>query len=391
MDRRGISSPDRIQKLEIEDWLRQADNLIRQGRYIAADEKLQKVLAVHPTSTVALSYHDRIQFLIRQLSQRVGLTAEAQTEIRAYRDLLLQRKSNLINATLAAARQMIEGGYLKKASEEVKKVLGIDPQNVYATALLQRIAEANQKVASSECSESELQYASLLAESWKSGAPGESQAMILDAMQGSLGIADERRRTLEKDARNALYKRALEEIWATGGLAAFTMTAVEDLRVRYRITQLDQSLIEAAFLKEVRRNRLRGTVLIVDEESGILAELSARLRQHHYAVVAAANFDEAVAAFDAIQVDAVITEVRFGGVHQGYDLFEYVRATAGLQKIPFLFMTTGLDRTSLLIAKRLGIDDVLTKPIDGDLMVATLTGALQRYAAVRVRRNNGDR
>jgi CheY-like chemotaxis protein len=63
-----------------------------------------------------------------------------------------------------------------------------------------------------------------------------------------------------------------------------------------------------------------------------------------------------------------------------------VRATAGLQKIPFIFVTRELDRTSLLVAKRLGIDDVLGTPVDGDLLLSSLAGALQRYAPPRSRK-----
>jgi hypothetical protein len=210
------------------------------------------VLSVHPTSTVALSYHDRIQFLIRQLSQRVGLTAEVQAEIRAYRSLLLQRKSNLINASLASARQMIDSGYLAKASEEVKKVLGIDPTNAYAKALLQRLAETKYKVETNGfpkgCSSPR---------SWpnrggterrersrrESPTPWRSRSESRTPPQGP-----------EKEARSRLYREALEEIWATAGWRPSTWGPWRCPAPLPHLTARPHAP-ESAFLKEVRRNR----------------------------------------------------------------------------------------------------------------------------------------
>ena len=71
-------SIDGIQRMQIEDWLRQADKFIRSGRYLAADEVLQKIFAIDPENEVAESYQNRIQFLIKQLSHRVGLTKDIQ-------------------------------------------------------------------------------------------------------------------------------------------------------------------------------------------------------------------------------------------------------------------------------------------------------------------------
>ncbi|HZY10825.1 MAG TPA: hypothetical protein VFF29_06690, partial [Bacteroidota bacterium] len=55
-----------------------------------------------------------------------------------------------------------------------------------------------------------------------------------------------------------------------------------------------------------------------------------------------------------------------------------IRGTPATAHVPFLFMTSTMDRTTLVISKRLGVDDFLTKPLDYELLFATMTGKLLR-------------
>jgi Tfp pilus assembly protein FimV len=80
----GPASVERYRKQQIDEWLRHADRYIRAGRYIAADELLQKVRRMQPTNELAANYQDRIHFLVRQLSQRVGLEKSIQMEVRRF-------------------------------------------------------------------------------------------------------------------------------------------------------------------------------------------------------------------------------------------------------------------------------------------------------------------
>ena len=84
MEEIRTASIDVNQKTQTEEWLREADKNIRMGRYLAADELLQKIFAIHPQNTTAHAFQDRIQFLIRQLSQRVGLEDDMYKEIKKY-------------------------------------------------------------------------------------------------------------------------------------------------------------------------------------------------------------------------------------------------------------------------------------------------------------------
>lgn len=378
MTERTPPNTNRLRELEISEWLRQSDRLIREGRYVAADDLLQKILTLSPENDTARSYQERIQILVKQLGQRVGLSQEMQTEVRKYRDLIVERRSNRLNSSLLNARKMLEDGYLKKAYEQASLALALDPENSYAGELLRRVETLQRAGGGETTTEHELQFCSLLKESWKQGKPSQDQEEIISSIQVKLSIPGERRLTLERGIRNGLYREALIDIWNTGGIAAFSITEVELLRGRYAISRIDHSLIEADVLKAVRKNRVRGTILLVDEDNDTLLELATKLRAQSYAVIAAGTLDEAFAALGSVTVDAVISEVNFSDGVFGFDLFEFVRSQSGRNRVPFIFMSAVLDRTTLLIGKRLGVDDLLTKPVDTELLVATLQGTSRR-------------
>jgi CheY-like chemotaxis protein len=366
------------QKRLIDDWLRQADKYIHAGRYLAADELLQKVLNVHPENEIAISYLDRIQFLVKQLSTRVGLNKETQLEVRKFRDLQIGRKGNQINSMLVTAQKMIEDGHLKKAHEQTSRALGLDSDNSYAKALLQRINELEKAYGSSTEFENEIQFRKILTEAWKEGVPARTEGEQLSTTQSRFKISDKRRSELEREIKNSWYKESLRDLWLAGGLASFNMDLVEKLRSKFDISRLDHSFIESSLLKEVRKNKVRGTILVVDPDDASLLTLSQILRSHHYAVIAATTIDEALASVKEVTPDVILSEVKFGDGSLGFELFEFIRATPATQRAPFIFLNSSLDRTSLLIGKRLGVDDVLPKPVDGELLVATITGALLR-------------
>ncbi len=62
----------------------------------------------------------------------------------------------------------------------------------------------------------------------------------------------------------------------------------------------------------------------------------------------------------------------------GLELFEFIRTTHATRHAAFIFMAPAFDRTTVLIGKRLGVDEFILKPVDYELLVATLAGMLLR-------------
>ena len=373
------SSLSAMQRAQVDDWLKQADRLIRAGRYLAADDLLQKVLAADPDNSTGHAYLDRIQFLIKQLSQRVGLTQDIQAEIRNYRDLALRRKSNQVSSLLINTQKLIDKGNFTKAAEHLNRALALDPENAYAKAVRLRLADAQQHTGGvAVASDQESKFCSILQESLRDGNPSEAQRAILLKMREELKISPQRADVLERETRNALYKNALHGIWSTGGLSAFSNESIESLRSKYEIARIDHSMIESALLREVRVNKIKGTVLLVEGDEESLLEMSARIRANFYAVIAAGSFGEALAILKSTIPDVVVCNVNFDTGSGGFDLYEYIRSSPPTQKLPFFFVASPLDRATMIIGKRLGVDEFFTKPIDYEIFFATIAGKLGR-------------
>ena len=378
---------DAIKRMEVEEWLRHADRLMREGRYLTADELLQKVLSIQPENEVASSYQERIQFLIRQLSQRVGLSKEIQAEIRKYKEATLQRRATQISQYLVTAQRLIEEGYFRKALEQANRALALDPDSLYGKNIQQRLIELLRKD-SAELSKTEAEYRfrTMLREAWQNGEPPGDKQAALDDKQKEIGISTGTRLALEREVRNSLYKEALSETWLVGGISAFTLQQIDSLREKYRISRIDHSFIEATLLREIRKNKVKATVFVVDEDENSLLEIANHLRVHSFAVVAAANVEEVTATLKSITPDLVLSEISIGSGLGSFDLYELIRSNPSTRSTPFFFMSTLFDRATLLSGKRLGVDEFITKPIDFDLLFATIDGLLARRSESQRRR-----
>jgi CheY-like chemotaxis protein len=364
------------QKIQLDDWLRQADKCIREGRYIGADEFLQKVFKVQPENTTAHTYQDRIQFLVNQLAQRIGLQSNLHAEIRKYREMILQRKSNEINICLVQARQFLESGSFDNAADQVRRALAIDVNNLYAKELQNRINELRGTGGEHNAKEQEYMFRALIKESWGNGRPSEDQQRIITGMQQKYNITEEQYRQHERDVKSELYFEVLHGLWLDGGLVGFTDEIIAELMKRFSISRIEHAAIESKLLNQVRKNRVRGTIMIVDSDDSLLKEFTYKLRLQSFAIISAIDVDEALASMKLVKPTFVLSEVEFPGKASGFDLFQAIRLTSEGRNIPVFFLTSSLDRTTQIIGKRLGVDEFFTKPLDYELLLATLSGKL---------------
>src|ERR1041384_5270516 len=228
------------QQSRIAELLLQSDRLIHSGRYSAADEILQQILDADPGNDNARKYQERIQYLVKQLSQRSDLTKDARDEIRKYSQLLASRKVAESRALLNTARASIEQGDIRKASFDIVRALALDPGNSYAKALMQLLTDMQKKrAASPDDPDSIFCYRSFVWETWHLGNPSEAQLGILKGVQKQLAIGDDAAKRVERESRNRLYKDALAAIWRSGGIAAFSLREVEELQRKFGIPAID--------------------------------------------------------------------------------------------------------------------------------------------------------
>jgi CheY-like chemotaxis protein len=378
-DRTGFPTPEEMLQSRIVDWLRQADSLIRSGKFTAAAEVLQKIFDVKPGHDVATAYHNRLELTVKQLSQRSTLTREVFEEIEKYKEYQRRKQNSTINKILLQVQKLIAELEFDEALIELRKVIAVDSSNTVALTLINKI-EDMKKAAEQE--KKDAKFKSIVMDVWREGVPSEYQGKVVQQVQEMLGITDERRAVLEHEVRNLLYKEALKSILLASGLEGFSPETIDSLRKKYSIDVKEYSALEAELLKEVRKNKVKGIVFILDSDEKFLQSLARQLRMKSYAVMSATSTYDAANTLMQVLPDIIISEVTFQGEPLGFDFYEFVRSNEKSRNIPFIFMSESFDRSAMLIGKRLGVDDFFSKPLDFEMLYATLDGKMLRKASV---------
>lgn len=124
-------------------------------------------------------------------------------------------------------------------------------------------------------------------------------------------------------------------------------------------------------------------VLCVEDERSLRANIVEELAEAGYSVIEA---DDGQAALDLMadhRPDLILCDItmpRMGG----YELLKRVRALGeGRANVPFVFLTALSDRLAVIEGKTAGADDYLSKPIDFDVMLATIRSRLDQVARIR--------
>ena len=125
-------------------------------------------------------------------------------------------------------------------------------------------------------------------------------------------------------------------------------------------------------LKAPRRRRRNELVLLVDQDERVLTSLTSALRTYGFGALGAGGLDEAIEATAEFKPDMIVSEVNFENGSVGYDLYLWIRTNVATQDLPFLFLATRIDRDVLIAGKRLGVTDFILKPLDEDLVVASI-------------------
>ena len=113
-------------------------------------------------------------------------------------------------------------------------------------------------------------------------------------------------------------------------------------------------------------------ILCIEDEPEILADIADELRDHGFAVDEARSAEAALPMVETCAPDLIVCDMQMPGMN-GRDLLELLRGrTDALGEVPFVFLTAFGDRKTMLDGRRAGADDYLVKPIDYDLLIATV-------------------
>ena len=120
-------------------------------------------------------------------------------------------------------------------------------------------------------------------------------------------------------------------------------------------------------------------ILIVDDNQKILFNLKLLLKHKGYKPITATNGVEALEilsnlgeAPDLILCDIVMPKM------DGYEFYQKVSENPGYNFTPFIFITAKTDPEDVRLAKKLGVDDYITKPFKKEDLLAIITGKIQQ-------------
>jgi DNA-binding response OmpR family regulator len=128
---------------------------------------------------------------------------------------------------------------------------------------------------------------------------------------------------------------------------------------------------------ESEGEREKTKILIADDEEDILKLLEIRLNGAGYEVVKARNGKEALGSAFKEKPDLIVMDVMMPEM-DGFEATKQLRSKLQTAVIPILMLTAKKDKESELEGIDAGADDYITKPFDGDILLARIKMLLGR-------------
>ncbi|MEE9288713.1 MAG: response regulator, partial [Bacteroidota bacterium] len=373
-------------KERIAKHLRTADEIIRTGRYDEAMREVEAVLRIDPKNYYARSFQERIRYFQRKAQQQVETQAEE-----------MDRRVEVVSQLLQTADKYIELKDYKRALDQIAKVFAIDPKNYYAQSYSDRIdmlmheqmgvesvgekkrpipapvprpkqPEFVPEKASEDTRASVSMYRELLKEMWFDGKLTDDEVEELEKVRETFGISMQQHEELHKEVKVDAYVDALRIAWRDGVVTMNEKEALELMRKKFAITLEEHMSAEAKILWAKGTPSVKGTILIVDDESGFLHWVAGTLRKHGYEVVTAETVEDALRALEGEIPALILADVVFPepGLN-GFEFYGRVRENQRWKNIPFLLMSAISDEFVVRAGMRLGVNNFITKPFNFEL------------------------
>lgn len=127
-------------------------------------------------------------------------------------------------------------------------------------------------------------------------------------------------------------------------------------------------------------------ILCIEDEDALREDIVEELRDTGYEALEAANGRAGLAVILDQRPDLVLCDVNMPDMN-GYELLTTLRDDhPECDDIPFVFLSALADRRHIIAGKRLGADDYLTKPVDFELLLATVHSRLRQISRLNERK-----
>jgi two-component system alkaline phosphatase synthesis response regulator PhoP len=124
------------------------------------------------------------------------------------------------------------------------------------------------------------------------------------------------------------------------------------------------------------------TILVVDDEPGIVQIARDYLERAGYRIVTAADGQHALRLARSEVPSLVVLDLMLPGM-DGLDVTRAIRGDPATRSIPIIMLTARVEETDRLIGLELGADDYITKPFSPRELVARVRAVLRRTEGPR--------
>ena len=134
------------------------------------------------------------------------------------------------------------------------------------------------------------------------------------------------------------------------------------------------------------------TILIIDDEPGLLMGLAATIKRSGYGVITAEDGEKGLQKAKETLPDLILCDIMMPPPN-GFELRKLMSLDPKLASIPFIFLTARTDPMDKINGLKEGADDYITKPFVTDELLARIEAVLRRVntaAGTRPRSNEGD-
>ena len=327
----------------ISELLKSADRAIKENNLDGALNFIDKVFSIEQRNVYARAYQERILAL-----------KEAEAKDKASVEKKVQPPPQ--KAMPPAEKKKSD---VPVSAAEEKKASSAPP-----------LPQSAQKIASLHLPHSPAAleaYRTLLTEIWVDGNVSIEEQSQIDSMKDTFAITEKEHADIERQVRIDAYLNSIREAWKLG------VTSFVDIRKRFKISDQEHLSVEQTINQFLQSLKVKGTVLLLDDDNAFLAIIKDVLAESGFTCVALNSGEDGLKVLESLTPDIVICDIDFGKPKMnGFTFFEKFRAIDRLIDVPFVFMS-GLDQDIVVRAgKQMGVDDYLTKPFDAEMLIATI-------------------
>jgi DNA-binding response OmpR family regulator len=116
---------------------------------------------------------------------------------------------------------------------------------------------------------------------------------------------------------------------------------------------------------------VKKSILFIEDEEELLFSIARLLRETGYHVDTVTDAEHALLLLRDSKPDLILADIKLPGI-DGFDLFHEVRKDIRLKSVPVIFITAFNNVKAMMYAKKIGVDEYITKPFEFEYLIARI-------------------